>query len=86
MWTAGQEFAQVMQTFSELGREGQRFGVPGRELLHALSILMAACNTCDAGSTATADLGVETHSLRPLDSFHDFAKYYLIRGYEDSTR
>jgi hypothetical protein len=86
LWIGGQDFAQVMQTFSDLGREGQRIGIPGRELLHALSILMDACETRDAGSVETPGIVVETQSLRPLDSFHDFAKYYLIRGYEDSTR
>lgn len=86
MWASGQEFAEVMNTFSELGHDGQHLGIPGRELLHALTILMSVYEAHDIEQEMALGAVSRNESLRPMDSFHDFAKYYLIRGYEDSNR
>ena len=86
LWTAGQEYVPVMHAFTELGREGQRHGVPGRELVHALAAVINACNSVQPRNGIGDEPSPTYRALRPLDTFFDFAKYYLIRGYEESSR
>jgi hypothetical protein len=86
MWTSGEEFSRVMQVFSDLGHEGQRHGIPARELLHCLDVVMSVCDPESEPSEVAPGVFTSSPALRPMDNFHDFAKYYLIRGYEDSAR
>ena len=86
MWTAGQDFAPVMHAFAAMGREGQRLGVPGRELVHAIDVIIDACHGIHSIPGVGSQPFPGSHELRPLDTFTDFAKYYLIRGYEEGSR
>jgi hypothetical protein len=86
MWAAGQEFAPVMHAFTVLGREGQHHGVPGQELVHALALVIDACKGVPHIAGMEPGTLPDARRLRPFDTFMDFAKYYLIRGYEESSR
>lgn len=82
-WAAGQQSSAVNSLFYELGRSGAARGVPLRELVRALILVLNLCRAADCGQQY---LPIETRPLDPVLAFWDFARYYLIRGYEDRTR
>ena len=81
MWVAGQDSAIVDRIYYELGRAGAASGVPIQELLRGLVLVLnlGRKQSCmmPPSSTGASD---------PLAAFCDYAKYYLIRGYEDALR
>lgn len=84
-WKRGVDFAVVMQAFEELGADGQRHGIPPKELLQELSHLMAIADFRGC-RPAVPGLDPSSQSSVGLKTCADFARYYLIRGYQDSLR
>jgi hypothetical protein len=74
-----------MHVYIDLGREGQQHGIPPKELLGALAALVDACGAQRCGEEWESGIYIQS-ALKPLDTFCDFAKYYLVRGYQDSSR
>ena len=85
MWDSGADFSTVMHVYIDLGREGQQHGIPPKELLGVLAALADARGAQRCGEEWESGIYLQS-ALKPLDTFCDFAKYYLIRGYQDSSR
>jgi hypothetical protein len=83
MWVAGRDSAAVIPIYYELGRAGAAAGIPSSELVRALGLVLnLARQELRKQPNEPADCDVS----QPLTTFCDYARYYLIRGYEDALR
>jgi hypothetical protein len=83
MWVSGADSAAVIPIYYELGRVGAASGIPSRELVRALAVVLnLARQELRKQPNEPADCDVS----EPLTTFSDYARYYLIRGYEDALR
>jgi hypothetical protein len=79
MWLAGRDAESVNVIYYELGRAGAASAIPLPELIRALILILNL-------SRAVICSAAEVSGSEPLLTFCDYARYYLIRGYQDALR
>jgi hypothetical protein len=82
MWVAGRESTAVNLIYYELGRSGAASGIPVAELIRALILIL----NLGRRYVYPVQRSTGADASDPLTTFCDYAKYYLIRGYEDGLR
>ena len=83
MWVAGDDAATVDRIYYELGSIGAASQVPVRELIRALILVLNLGRRC---LYPHSSMPTSPDSSDPLAPFFDYARYYLIRGFEDARR
>jgi hypothetical protein len=80
MWVAGQDSTAIDLVYYGLGRAGAKSRIPVRELVRGLVIVM------NLGRDRVCP-GISAREMSDsIAMFLDYAKYYLIRGFEDAQR
>ena len=85
MWASGSPTKYITRTYYELGSAGAADGVPLRELIRAVILILNIAHT-RMGQTDASDRAGDRQPELTFAALSDAAKYYIIRGYEDALR